>query len=123
MCGNGESDASTMATQSQRIQEHKESLLRELPKLHEMSIYEINRIAVRYSTGKDHVAACAAYELLFDKVKRQHVTHQDLHTCYSNSASEHLMLEDFTTALDRSQSCIDIMRKVVAVRCATGAAG
>lgn len=63
----------------------------------------INSEAVAYLKASKHVEAVVAFDKLFKRVARKHLTHADLHTCYNNRAAAFLHLHLYDEALQDAE--------------------
>lgn len=63
----------------------------------------INSEAVAYLTAGQHLKAVVAFDKLFKRLARKHLTHADLHTCYNNRAAAFLHLCLYDEALQDAE--------------------
>lgn len=63
----------------------------------------INSEAVAYLKASQHLKAVVAFDKLFKRLARKHLTHADLHTCYNNRAAAFLHLHLYDEALQDAE--------------------
>ena len=63
----------------------------------------INSEAVRYLKASQYLEAVVAFDKLFKRLARKHLTHADLHTCYNNRAAAFLHLHLYDEALQDAE--------------------
>lgn len=76
---------------------------------------DVNQDGVRASKLGDHVRAVVAFTHLIERTRSEHITHLELHVCYSNRAASQLALQLYTEALNDADRCIAMMRYVLCV--------
>lgn len=63
----------------------------------------INSQAVAYLKASKHIEAIVAFDKLFKRLAKKHLTHADLHTCYNNRAVAFLHLHLYDEALQDAE--------------------
>ncbi|MEW5319762.1 MAG: hypothetical protein WDW38_010893 [Sanguina aurantia] len=83
--------------------------MREESAVRRKTLAQLNQDGVRAAKSGDHVTAVAAFSHLIMRTQSDHITHGELHVCYSNRAASHLALDLFSEALNDAERCISLM--------------
>lgn len=67
------------------------------------SLSSINSDAVACLKASKHIEAIVAFDKLFKRLAKKHLTHADLHTCYNNRAVAFLHLGLYNEALQDAE--------------------
>lgn len=94
-----------------QVDEELEELLLEDPSVSRKPFTEINKAALESFRSGDRLRALALYRVLFRKVTRDHLTHQQLHVCHLNCGSVYLDLRLPHKALDHIHRCLELIRQ------------
>ena len=82
------------------------------------SLAAINSEAVAHLKASKHFEAIVAFDKLFKRLEKKHLTHADLHTCYNNRAAAFLRLQLYNEALQDSEQARKLA-EVALKRCIT----